>query len=1010
MAGLQSLRHATRYSVRLRLQLLCAALFLVFASCHRTLGEYGYKVWTVENGLPQNEVRGITQTPDGYLWVVTLDGLARFDGVRFTIFNKSNSPGILSNRLTSIEQGYDGDLWMTYDSGGLLRFHRGTFRTFTARDGIPGNVVSGITADSDGGVWIVSRGLISKWNEVNNRFELVTELNKRTYGPLVWDSTGFGAFDKDRIYCFSKGQLRTYLLPEHLQGREIRGIALTFDQVAWVKMASGELARLALGDPSRSHELPKDAKLRYRGVNGQTWEMQPTAEMFGSISFATAGETMSIEFRHGLVDRQGNLWLATEGHGLYRLRESPVTAYTVEQGLLDRDVYPIYQDRSGAVWVGTWHKGLSRFQNGQFRNFTVADGLPNPLILALLEDRDGRLWIATDGGVTTYRNGHFDQTGVPPLSDEVHAIYQDHNGTLWFGMRSGIGEWKNGSLGVLMAADGSAPFDVHVIAETPQGDLWFGGADGLMQLHDGHSIHWSESNGLSSNDIWSLYPDADGTLWIGTFDGGLMRLKDGHITRYTTRNGLYNDGVFQILDDRNGNLWISCDMGIYRISKKELLEIANGTRSFISSVAYGREDGLLDLEANGGIMPAGTRTSDGRLWFPTQDGIAVIDPRKISNSSETPKVVIESATVDQVPIAFNAGIRVPPTKYNLQIQYTAPDFNKPEQIRFRYRLDGLDEGWIEAGALRSASYTHLPPGHYTFLVSATNGNGVWSQNANGVSIDVLAPFYRTLWFEACVLLVIASIAFGIWRYRLMQLRWQQALQLDFLQQLITSQENERKRIAGELHDSLGQRLVIINGMAKLALRSRRNPTMQDEENVLAEISQEALAAIQDTRSISYNLRPVHLDRLGLTRVIEHLVKKASEASSIPMVSELDDIDDLLPEEQRINLYRIVQEAISNLVKYSHATAAGVRIRRKDQLTVLTIYDNGVGFVANGNLNKTGRIGMGLRGMAERASLIGGNYKVASTPGGGTVVSIEISVASPQVQGLKRKRQVILREH
>ncbi|WP_231966434.1 ligand-binding sensor domain-containing protein [Terriglobus roseus] len=911
--------------------------------------------------------------------------MARFDGIRFTIFNKSNSPGIISNRFINLEQSRDGDLWVAYESGGLLRYHAGKFRTYDSRDGIPHGDVSTITTDAGGNVWILSSGQVAQWNAKSDRFELYQPLSDRIYGPLIWDSTGFVAYDKTKVYCFSKGQSREFALPPRLQGKVISTVGLDQEHVAWLRMQSGEIVRLALITDHPKQVDSLDAVM-YHGPDGKLWNFQPAQDVMRSIDARRGRESSKITFRYSYADHQGNLWLATAGQGLYRLQSQTISTYSTEQGLLDQDAYAIYQDRDGALWIGTWHKGLSRFQNGHFSNFTSANGLPKALVTAIYQERNGRLWVATHGGLATFQNGRFSTEGVPNFSQSVVlSIYQDRSGALWFGGRTGAFKFENHRIEPFSNGGGIASVDVHVITETQNGDLWFGGSNGLFQLHDGRVIQWSEKNGLGSNNVWSLYPDKDGILWIGTFDGGLARLKDGRITRYTTSNGLFDDGVFQILDDHRGNLWMSCSRGIYRVGKKELEEMATGSRTTISSISYGPIDGLRDSEMNGGISPAGTRATDGKLWFPTQDGVAVVDPSKVRVDSRPSRTIVESALVDQAPADLNGPITISPSQYSLQIQYTAPDFLRPTLIRFRYKLEGLDQDWTDAGFHRSASYSHLPPGNYRFLVSAMSPTGTWSQSSTPLSISVLAPFYKTRWFEAFVILFAALVAFSIWRYRLMELKARHALQVDFLQQLITSQEEERKRISMELHDSLGQRLVVINSTAKLALRFKEDPA-KSKDSVLEEISSEAMAGLEDTRSIAYDLRPSHLDRLGLTQSIEYLVEKTADAAGIPITVQMDNIDDVVPLDQWINLYRIVQEGLGNIIKYSSASSASVRVDRMTDQIILRIEDDGVGFSVDRNVNKTGRIGIGLRGMAERATLLGGKFEVKSAPGQGTTLT------------------------
>jgi hypothetical protein len=299
-------------------------------------------------------------------------------------------------------------------------------------------------------------------------------------------------------------------------------------------------------------------------------------------------------------------------------------------------------------------------------------------------------------------------------------------------------------------------------------------------------------------------------LWLGTYDGGLGRLQNNKFTWYTERNGLFNNGVFQILEDSRGYLWMSCNRGIYRVSKQELTEFALGKRRRISSISYGRGAGMRNEECNGGFSPAGIRTRNGEFWFPTQDGIAVVDPDQVAINHNPPAVVIESISLDHQAQSPEQPLHIPPRVENLEINYTALSFIDPGKIHFRYQLNGLDRDWVDASTRRTAYYAHLPSGNYEFRVVAANRDGVWNMEGARLSISVAPPFYRTWWFLTLLWLSVAAVTYVAWRSRISQLQKVNQLQNAFSRQLLASQENERKRIAGELHDSLGQRLLLIN--------------------------------------------------------------------------------------------------------------------------------------------------------------------------------------------------------
>ncbi len=965
--------------------------FLVLGYCATAMAaQYRVKAWTVENGLPQNVIRGIAQTPDGYLWIATLDGVARFDGMRFTIFNKSNTPGIASNRFSSMVGDANGDLWLANEGGNLTRYHRGSFHTYGPEDGIPANSIRGLELDDAGTLWLLSEDNITKLNKEAGELSDVTPDNLRIhYEPLYWDNAGFWGQDKSGLHIFSAGKFANYPLPDWLAGGALWNVGVDGSGMVWLETFDGRQAVIPVGKQAAEPiEADHPRVVSYRDPHGHTWTFHVGERLMRFLDFESSGEPTTLPLTRFLEDKEGNVWIGTEGNGLYQLQEQSIHVYSKAQGLIDQDIYPVFQDHSGDIWMGAWSSGLSRFSDGKFTNYTVAQGLPGRLVSALGGDRDGNLWIGTHGGLATFRDGQFHMPFVPiPERAVAQAIMQDRDGTMWIGTSNGLVTYRDGPSRTLTTQDGLAGNDVKVIIESTSGDLWVGGNGGLTRIRNGQFTHWTERDGLPSDNIRAIVEDHDGVIWIGTYDGGLGRFKDGRFTRFAERDGLFNNGVFQILEDARGNFWMSCNRGIYRVSKQELNEFADGKRAKITSVAYGKADGMLNVECNGGMWPAGIKASDGRLWFPTQDGVAVVDPGSVRINPQPPPVVIEAALVDRVPISIQGSLTIPPGKENLEIEYTALSFIHSEQIRFRYKLEGLDSDWVDAGSRRTAYYSHLPPGTYEFHVIADNSDGVWNNEGQRLTITVQAPFYRTWWFAALVALVAAALIALAVRYRLSQLQHAQAMQKAFSQQLIASQENERQRIASELHDSLGQRLVVINNLALFAMRSQGKST-SDEPNALEEISAETALAMQETREISYNLRPFQLDRLGLTKAVEAVARTISSASGIRITSKLDNIDDAFPKDLRINFYRIVQESLNNVMKHSGATEAEVRAIRDERRIILSIRDNGLGFNPAFNSPKGSKSGFGLTGMAERANLLRGEFRVRSAPGQGTVMTVE----------------------
>jgi signal transduction histidine kinase len=538
-------------------------------------------------------------------------------------------------------------------------------------------------------------------------------------------------------------------------------------------------------------------------------------------------------------------------------------------------------------------------------------------------------------------------------------------------------------------ANGLASNDVKIIRDDGEGGLWLGTWGGLSHLKDGKLTSYRQKDGLPSDRVRSLYLDQDGALWIGTYDGGLARLKDGRFTQYTTKNGLFDEGVFQILEDARGNLWMSCNRGIYRAAKQQLNELAERKIQRISCISYGVQDGMLNAECNGGRQPAGIKARDGELWFPTLDGVVVIDPDAVPLNTQPPPVMIENAIIDHDPVDIRTGVTLGPGKQNLEIGYAGLSFINAGKVAFKYRLEGLDRDWVDAGSRRIAYYSHLPPGDYVFKVIAANSDGVWNLEGASLHIVVIPPIWRAWWFDALMVLAIGAILVVAYRRRVSHLEKANLAQAEFSRRLIQSQETERKRIAAELHDGLAQNLLVIKNRAALGLA----PGDGKEAKVqLDEISSTVTQALEDVRSIAHNLRPYQLDRLGLTMALESMVRKVSESSTITFSADIDPVDGLLVPDAEINLYRIVQEAINNIVKHSGATRAQVTVMRDAAGLTVSIHDNGAGFsLQAGGAGGSHKQGMGLTGIAERARILGAKLTLNSGPGHGTTIALRLDL-------------------
>lgn len=986
-------------------------LFLTAIFFYSAAGQYRFDQWTADNGLPQNSVYAIKQTRDGYIWLATVDGLVRFDGVNFTVFNRSNTPGIINNRFISLFEDRNGDLWAGTEENGIVRMHNGAFSAYGAEGGFASKYAFLLTDDEAGNPMVIdSDHKTHRFNE--DKFELFQLLPssqnsviKKKIKPVICAATASAI----KIRCYLRGGLLEFENPEN--------IPLNFVNTKAVEDKQGNLWIAFL--TSGLYKYSPDGKLTiYRqkdGLPGSPIFLVPGAEKVRLLTKDIQGaiwltdlETMKSELvtrqppklfdalAHAAEDSEGSIWIGTTRGGLFRLRKQTITAYSKAEGLADNNVYPIYEDKKGIIWVGTT-RGLFRHENG---SFDLVEGTEQFNIEALGVTPDNRLLVSS---TDTRINGVYVLEGnqvkrFSAVSQIVnYTFYTDEENTLWSGGRNGLIRVKDGIETRFDENDGLAANDVKIIIGDGAGGMWIGSYGGLTHYKNGKFEKWTAAEELPALNIRSLYLDADHALWIGSYDSGLVRFKDRKFTHYTSRIGLFNDGAFQILEDEQRNFWISSNRGIYRVKKDELNEFAEGKRSSISSVAYGKSDGMLSAECNGGRSPGGIKARDGRLWFPTQDGVAVIDPKEVKTNPKPPPVVIESVKIDNKLISDfslqeKSQIQIDPTQQNFEIQYTALSFINAENLRFKYKLENLDSEWIEAGTRRTAYFSHVPPGNYTFKVIAANADGVWNETGQSVEITVLPPFYRTWWFRTLVVILVIALGYFLYKRRITQLERQRLAQQNFSRQLIASQEDERKRIAAELHDSLGQRLIVIKNLAWMFLSAKGN----SDKHQIEELSEEASNAISEVKAISYNLRPYQLDRMGLVRAIEAIIRSAENSSEIEFSLEIDNINNYFPKEMEINFYRIIQESVNNILKHSGAAKAEIVIKKFEDYLDVTISDDGNGFEFQENLLNTQRDfqnlqigGFGLIGIKERIELLGGKMEIKTVPGQGTVINITI---------------------
>lgn len=752
--------------------LLVASMKVCALDPSKSIFQYGLDAWATRDGLPQNSVTALLQTRNGYLWMGTEEGLVRFDGVRFSVYSTRNTPAFRQNRIEALAEGPDGSLWIgTVD--GLLRKRGNDFTAYGVAEGLPNETVMALLAEPDGSLWIGTlRGGLACWK--NERFvsrltgaeglpsNLVTALTRSRDGSF-WVGTDGG------LSRVREGRVVSRMTTsDGLPANRVNGIVEERDGELWVA-TSGGLARLPEGRATAVTEGKEfssiNALLQDRG--GTIWTGTSrglTRIRSDAIDSFDAGDGPP----HGVVvvclleDHEGNLWIGTDGDGVLRLRDAPIATYGKRDGLTNEFVYTVLEDPHGTIWLGTRGGGLNRLRDGRMSALTKRDGLPHDAVSALTQARDGALWIGTaGGGVARLKDGHIrvyaKRDGLS--SNLIRVLLEDRHGAVWIGTSGGgLDRLEQGHVTTFTVSDGLAGDTIVDLCEDRDGALWIGTTTGVSRFQDGTFRTFREAEGLSYA-VRALKADPDGTLWIGTSGGGLFRMRDGRLSSVTARQGLYDDVVFAILDDRAGNLWMSCNRGLFRVARRELKEFFAGRRASVTCAAYGEADGMKSAECNGGFQPAAWGGLDGRMWFATIRGVAVVDPRAIRVNREPPPVVLEKIVVDGRDLGAVAGQAFPPGSRSIELDYTGLSFVSSERMNFKYRLEGIDHDWVDVGTRRAAYYTNLPPGRYVFRVIASNSDGVWNQTGASLPFSVRPFFWQTLWFFAlCAGLVLFAAA------------------------------------------------------------------------------------------------------------------------------------------------------------------------------------------------------------------------------------------------------------
>ena len=957
--------------------------------------------WQVENGLPSNKIMDVVQAQSGFIWIATFDGLVRFDGEKFTVFDENNSAGLLDHSLTCLVEGRDGSLWIGHSNGAVTHLVDGRFETITPKNPQTG-VIRSIAFDQAGDLWTYSdTGLLTR---LKDGFALQPESGiAHLLMALASSSDG-------KIWVSCAGQLsllqdgRLASIPLERAGDFVQGICAARDGGLWVmsgnvlqKYKEGKWLQpvIALPDGAPFHVFKETARgLLIAGTSDHGVYLIPTVPGEKIRQLSRANGFASDWILSLCEDREGGLWVGTGGAGLLMIRRTQVDTPAPPDQWQSRAVLSVSPARSGGLWVGTEGAGLYRLHDGQWENYAKGAGIRNPYIWSVVQDGQGTVWIGTwSNAVYRGDDGVFVRApGLDTMNIPAPVICEAAAGGLWVGTNLGLMLYRDGKVVWTEPESGIKMRDIRAVKEAKDGTVWFGSnGGGLGQIKNGKISHFGKAEGLAGEFLQCLHLDDSGALWIGTSGAGLVRFKDGKFSTLGIDQGLPNAVICDIQEDGRGFLWLSSHAGLLCGKKEDMDRCADGLQLTVDFLSYGLSDGMPSLDCSGGMQPAGCKMPDGRLAFATSKGLAIIDPARIETNLIVPPVAIIALMVDgrdvTARLAASTPIIIPPGSHRLEFQYAGLSFAAPEKVRFKRRLIGLEREWVPVGSKRSADYNYIPPGNYEFQVIACNNDGVWNTTGASLAVTVQPFFWQTLWFKL-LMLALLIVASGSLVWFETRRRLQQKLALLEQKRAIA---NERARIASDMHDDLGSHLTRISML-----------------------SETARSGIHDTAIAGDNLKQIYDTARGLTRSMDEIVwavnPKRDTMDSLVSYLEKFALDFLgaagircrleLPleyplwtpnSEVRHNLFLAFKESLNNAAKHSGADLVQITLHISETDYTLLVEDNGRGFVVTTGSSS----GNGLGNIRRRMERINGRCEISSSSGHGTKVTLIAPADIPQ---------------
>jgi signal transduction histidine kinase/ligand-binding sensor domain-containing protein len=964
------------------LAVLFGSAFVVPANAldpQRAPSQYVVSRWGARD-LPSSSIHALLQTRDRYLWLGTTAGLVRFDGARFVFFGNGNSPALHEGGVHSLTEAPDGTLYIGTSAGAVVQYRQQVFTKLGVPDAA--GAVHALRARDDGSLWVAAHGRpLYRWREgaaANiGAVNINAPLALAEAAGRMWVGTGLdGLIGLEN----EKSKRDTMAI-----GDVVQAVQAARDGSLWlgtphglVHVQDGRLTRYTTQD-GLSHDF---VSAIVEDRDGNLW----VGTAGGGLSRLTAGRFTPFTSRDGLSDdhiralledHEGNLWVGT-ADGLDCLSDSRFVTYGQLEGLKDPAVTAIAGTRDGSVWIGMNSAGLARLRGGALEHFRLPAGVGSDAIVFMAEARSGGLWVLADNGRVFYiEDGQVSERTpeYPDSTRKARVVVEDEDGPIFLIPGVGPRRARGRRLEPLYDPQPALGY-FHTAYKDPRGALWIGTSTGLVHAEKGGYTVLGQKDGLPHDRVRSMTAEPNGALWVATI-GGLGYLKDGVCRKVTAADGLPESYLRLVLDDGRGALWLASLGYIFRLEKKDVFDFFAGKVARVSPVTFDTWDGLRATEGGALSNSPGFRAPDGRLWFATARGAAVVDPARVSVEDAAPRVVIEGVAVDG---RREAASEYPPGRGEVTIDYTALAFRSPRKLLFRYRLEGFDEAWVDASPRRSAYYSNLPAGHYRFVVMASNRDGRWNGTPTTLEFAIRPPFYqRSVFHLACAALVVglAALAYRL-RVRAMHAR-------------LTAIILERTRIARELHDTLAQGLAGVGIQLHTAMSILPdNPPLERVRRQLEQAHSMIRSSLTEVRRSIWVLRAQTARdakdlATSLAESLSHLTTDTGAQSTFEVKGEPRPLS---PDLER-NLLRIAHEAVTNAVRHAAADHIAIVLEFGPEHVRLRVHDDGRGFDAEAAMRRSRGEHFGLVGITERTRSLGGEISFTSRPGDGAEIDCRI---------------------